>query len=161
MEDWVGGLDPGFVTGVAELITTDGGRAAKGSVEASPVPGAVSCLGGSPTIQMKARHNNHTRFPSATKDGTRREVGGDFHAHGVLLSLCYLRETKRNLSAGNPTTAIALQLTTMTITMYFRHSSGVRCTCPGRTFTNRFLDPRFRSVTLNLSYHVNRFCKLK
>lgn len=51
MEDWVGGLDPGFATGVAELITTDGGRAAKGSVaEASLVPGAVSCLGGSPTI---------------------------------------------------------------------------------------------------------------
>lgn len=90
MEDWVGGLDPGFATGVAELITTDGGMAAKGSVEASPVPGAVSCLGGSPTIQMKARHDNHTRFPAARKGDTRMEVGGSFHVHRVLLSLYYL-----------------------------------------------------------------------
>ena len=48
VEDWVGGFVPGFPTGVAELITTDGGKAAaavggaEGSAEVSPVPGTSS-----------------------------------------------------------------------------------------------------------------------
>lgn len=46
MEDWVTGFGPGFPTGVAELITTDGGGpaigGAEGSAEVSPVPGTGS-----------------------------------------------------------------------------------------------------------------------
>lgn len=57
MEDWVRGFVAGFPTGVAELITTDGGRpavgGAEGSADVSPVPGTGSSRATSSTENAK------------------------------------------------------------------------------------------------------------
>ena len=59
MEDWVTGFGPGFPTGVAELITTDGGGPvvgwAEGSADVSPIPGTGSWRATSSTENKKER----------------------------------------------------------------------------------------------------------
>lgn len=63
VEDWAGGFVPGFPTGVAELITTDGGKAAaavggaEGSAEVSPVPGTGSSR--TPSSTGNENQTNH------------------------------------------------------------------------------------------------------
>jgi len=59
VEDWFTGFGPGFPTGVAELITTDGGGPvvgwAEGSADVSPVLGTGSWRTSSSTANEKER----------------------------------------------------------------------------------------------------------